>query len=175
MDIDNIVVVKSDVSSIDVFKSESKIQFYRDSDTRYEYEHQHVICQPSLDSSGEGAFWKVTIDHMGDDGWIFCGIIGNLNSTNFSHIDSTSYGVTPLGVCRGRSYKNDCDWNGFDQGDYIYFKFKSNKLTMYSVGKDKKFEMDIPRTGNAYIHFNLARDTKVALSSLEEERHKYLL
>ena len=175
LDIANIVVVRSVSSSIDVFRSENKIQFSSDSD---EYKYEHAISQPPLDSSGEGAFWKVTIDHIESNGWVFCGIIGNLNPTGFSHKDSTSYGVAPSGVCRGGlSYNriHDCDWKGFVHGDCIYFKFKSNKLTMYNVRKGIKLEMDIPRTGNAYIHFNLALDTEVTLEPLDELEHEYLL
>jgi preprotein translocase subunit YajC len=70
LDITNIDVVQLS-ASIDVIKSENKIQFSANEDDAYE--HEFAICQPPLDSSGEGAFWKVTIDHMESNSWLFFG------------------------------------------------------------------------------------------------------
>ena len=170
-DIANIAVMHPDVSSIDVVKSEDKIQFSQDSDA---HEYEHVVCIPSLDSSGEGAFWKVTIDQM-DDGWLFLGIVGNLNFEADATSDSTAYGMDSTDVWRGGGSDIDVDWTGFGQGDCVYFKFKSNKLTVYNVRKDKKFEICTCSTGNAYILFDLGCGTKVTLEPLDEEKHKYLL
>ena len=170
-DIANIAVMHPDVSSIDVVKSEDKIQFSQDSDA---HEYEHVVCIPSLDSSGEGAFWKVTIDQM-DDGWLFLGIVGNLNFEADATSDSTAYGMDSTDVWRGGGSDSDGDWTGFGQGDCVYFKFKSNKLTVYNVRKDKKFEICTCSTGNAYILFDLGCGTKVTLEPLDEEKHKYLL
>ena len=170
-DIANIAVMHPDVSSIDVVKSEDKIQFSQDSDA---HEYEHVVCIPSLDSSGEGAFWKVTIDQM-DDGWLFLGIVGNLNFEADATSDSTAYGMDSTDVWRGGGSDSDGDWTGFGQGDCLYFKFKSNKLTVYNVRKDKKFEICTCSTGNAYILFDLGCGTKVTLEPLDEEKHKYLL
>ena len=170
-DIANIAVMHPDVSSIDVVKSEDKIQFSQDSDA---HEYEHVVCIPSLDSSGEGAFWKVTIDQM-DDGWLFLGIVGNLNFEADATSDSTAYGMDSTDVWRGGGSDSDGDWTGFGQGDCVYFKFKSNKLTVYNVRKDRKFEICTCSTGNAYILFDLGCGTKVTLEPLDEEKHKYLL
>jgi hypothetical protein len=101
-------------------------------------------------------------------------VIGNLNPEIESEHDSTSYGVSYLGVWRGGSETTNRDWTGFAQGDCIHFKFKSNKLTIYYVRKDTKLEMDIPQTGDAYIHLNLSCDTKVTLEPLDEEEHDHL-
>ena len=77
LDIAEIDVVQPQGSSVVVTKSEKKIQFSYDVSigTRFFF----VACKPSLNSSGEGSFWKVTIDTLPRNNRLFLGINGNLN------------------------------------------------------------------------------------------------
>jgi hypothetical protein len=184
LDIADIEVVQPHGSDVVVTKSEKKIQFSYDDDFYY-----FVACsKPPLDSSGEGCFWKVTIDTYPDDtDWLFLGIIGNLNAEDFSEADSTAYGwsngvsngdsngdVWANGSCRHR----DSDFTGFSQGDCLYFHLKSNKLTMFSVKRNQKSVIDIMTTecNEFYIHFNFeAPGTKISLEPLNEDEQTRML
>ncbi|OEU11674.1 hypothetical protein FRACYDRAFT_270652 [Fragilariopsis cylindrus CCMP1102] len=190
LDIANIEVVHSNGSVVDVTKSVDKIQFTNASRERA---HWFVACKPSLDVSEEGSFWKVTIDVLPYNHRIYLGIIGNIGASNFSCSDSTSYGwgcsgqVYHGGLIRGR----DAGWTGFTEGECLYFHLKSNKLTMFSVDKNREFVIDIATTAfggiattairEYYIHFNfqtartaLIFGAKISLEPLSDEERKLL-
>jgi hypothetical protein len=177
LDIANIEVVYSDGSFVDVTKSENKIQFTKTSGEDQDY---FVGCKPSLDISGEGSFWKVTIDVLSlHDNWIVLGIIGNIGASYDSYFDSTSYGWGCNGVVYhgGSNRSEDCGWNGFTEGECLFFHLKSDRLTMFSVQKNRVFVIGIATTAirEYYIHFNLqAVGTKISLEPLSDKERKLL-
>jgi len=155
LDIDIIDVVQPAGSYATVAKTENKIQFLKSGiDGTFHF----VACKPALDSSGEGSFWKVTIDALRTNyKWLYLGIIGNLAASNgSSHTNSTSYGwASNSQVYHGGTNRSgDSGWTGFTQGECLYLHLKANKLTMFSVQKNKKFTMDVATTGTYYLHFN---------------------
>lgn len=138
LDITKIEVVQPDDSSVNVVKSENNIGIsYNESNG----DHNFVACTPSLDSSGEGSLWKVTIDSLPTDNWIYIGIIGDINADNNSFRDSTSYGWAGNSqVYKGGSNQSGASgWTSFVEGECLYFHLKENKLTMFSVQKKRAF------------------------------------
>ena len=114
---------------------------------------------PSLDPSGEGSSWKITIDALSSGSWLLLGIIGNVYpADNNSHKDSTCYAWQTSKYGRhGGSVKEHPSWPGFVQGECLYFHLQANKLTMFSVQKNQKFTIaDVTSTDDTkyYIHFN---------------------
>jgi hypothetical protein len=174
LDIGRIEVLQSHGSSVDVAKSENKIQFTKVSESN---DHDFVACNPSLDtSSGEGSFWKVTIQ---GGNWVYLGIIGYLGASIHSFSDSTSYGWTSGSRVYhgGKDREGDSGWTNFTQGECLHFHLKTNKLNMFSVQKNKRFVMDITTTVPAYyIHFNLFHlGTKISLEPLSQDEATSLL
>jgi len=184
LDIDNIEVVQPHGSEVNVKKSENKIQFLK---TLLSNDFYFLACKPPLISSGEGSFWKVTIDAFSQGhGGLCLGIIGKLDADNNSYADSTSCGWTGGSSIYGdRCYINGGSqtgfggWSGdnFTEGECFYFHLKSKKLTMFSVQKNTKFTMDVATTVDTYyIHFNLyqsGKSIRITLEPLnEEERAK---
>jgi hypothetical protein len=178
LDIAEIDVVQPHGSSIVVTKCEKKIQFSQDSPEGNAY---FVACKPSLNSSGEGCFWKVTIDTLPDNLVMLLGlgIIGNLNASRSRNTDSTFYGWrSRLVWTNGSAEGRDSDFTGFSQGECLYFHLKSNKLTMFSVEKNRKLVIDMVTTSDAYyyIYFNLyVVGTKISLEPLNEDEQKFML
>merc|ERR1712194_307355 len=160
-------------SSINVTKSEKKIRFSKNGNQG----HTFVACKPPLDSSAEGSFWKVTIDALLIGRWLFLGIIGNLDASKCSQLDPTNYGwATGYSSYQGGvSRSGDDGWDGFIQGECLYFHLKANRLMMFSVQKNKTFTMDIATTAY-YIHFETFHvGTKWTLEPLsEDERARFL-
>ena len=176
LDINNIDVVKSNGSGIDVTKSENTIHFMK---SRNDGHHEIVVCKPTLDSSGEGSFWKVTIDTL-PSAYVFLGIIGNLDVSNseISYSDPTCYGWTSNAYQGGTPKTGESSHIAFTQGECLHFHLKANKITMFRVQKDQKLTIDVPTTEHAYyIHFNMYfKGTKLMLEPLdEEERVRFLL
>jgi len=185
LDIDNTDIIQfhsSSFSEVKVVKSENKIQFSK-TGTNFSF----LACKPPLDSSGEGSFWKVTIDVLpaavpsNNSGWINLGIIGNLDAIWDSYSDSTHYGwAGDNEVYHGGVIQNeDSDWTQFTQGECLYFHLKLNVLTMFSVQKKKQFSMDIkddPTVDAYYIHFNTYQTgTKLTLEPLSIAERACLL
>jgi hypothetical protein len=175
-DISNIEVVQPHGSLVNVTKSENKIQFTKVNGIG----HYFVACKQSLNaSSEEGSFWKVTIDVLPNNQWVYLGIIGNLAASNSSCSNSTSYGW----ACSARTFhgglhrNGDSGWTQFTQGECLYFQLKTNKLTMFSVQKNLKFVIDIATTCPAYyIHFDFhAVITKLTLEPLCDDERERLL
>ncbi|OEU14461.1 hypothetical protein FRACYDRAFT_241006 [Fragilariopsis cylindrus CCMP1102] len=164
-------------SSVTVTRDDNKIQF-----SKVNGEH-FVACKPSLNaSSDEGSFWKVTIDEMPEDHikqWVFLGIIGSLGASYNSRVDPTSYGWSgkPQVWHEGSIRDGDSGWTRFTRGECLHFHLKSNKLTMFSVQKNKKFVIDIDTTVPAYYsHFNILYvGTKVTLEPLGEDECERIL
>jgi len=152
LDINNMEVVQPDCC-VDVTRSKNKIQCLYNRDYGGDY---IVACKPTLDSSEEGSFWKVTIGELpANNQSLYLGIIGNL---------AASHDVF--------------DWSGFTQGDCLYFHLTSNKLTMFCVQENKKCTMNVATSDDAayYIHFKMQSvGTKWTLEPLsEEERARFL-
>ena len=151
-DINNINVIQPHGFNVDVTKEENKIQFSKE---REGGNSGFVACKLPLESSREGSFWKVTIDALPNYG-VVLGIIGNLNASRASYEDSTSYGWASNGrvLVGGENDIESSRWNGFTEGDCQCFHLKSNKLTMFSLSKNRKFTVDIATTVESYyIHF----------------------
>eukprot|EP00751_Fragilariopsis_kerguelensis_P031512 CAMPEP_0170926532 /NCGR_PEP_ID=MMETSP0735-20130129/12944_1 /TAXON_ID=186038 /ORGANISM="Fragilariopsis kerguelensis, Strain L26-C5" /LENGTH=299 /DNA_ID=CAMNT_0011326839 /DNA_START=32 /DNA_END=931 /DNA_ORIENTATION=- len=185
LDINNIEVVQLR-SAVNVTKSENKIQFSKEYNEYNDGRFNFLACKPPLDSSGEGSFWKVTIDAVSNYGdGLLLGIIGQLDDS--SAADSTccawTGGTSPYGrnavFINGKNKMGHGGWSseGFMQGECLYFHLKSNKLTMFSVKKNQKFTMDVGTTVDAYyIHFNMYDSgAKITLEPLNEEESVRLL
>jgi hypothetical protein len=170
----DVVPLHGSLVNVNVTKSENKIHFSKlNGNGRY-----FVACKPSLVASEEGSFWKVTIEELPLN-IIYLGIIGCLDASNDSRTDLTSYGwANSTQVLIGGSSQNgDSGWTKFTEGECLYFHLKTNKLSMFSVLKNKKFVMDIATTCPAYyIHFNLYHvGTKISLEPLHEDECERLL
>jgi hypothetical protein len=177
LDIAEIDVVQPHGSSVVVTKSEKKIQFSYNAHDFY-----FVACKSSLDSSGEGSFWKVTIDTLPLESWLFLGITGNLDAIRDSEEDSTSYGwSTANGYLGNLVWKSGrrkrSDFTGFSQGKCFYFHLKSNKLTMFSAETNQTSVINMVTTSDEYyIHFNFCDPgTKISLEPLNEDAQKHML
>jgi len=174
LDIDNIDVVLPHDSSVDVTKSKNMIQFLKGNRPN---NWDVVICKPTLDSSGEGSFWKVTIDVL-PGAWIFLGIIGNPDASNInvSHTNSTCYGWASTAIQGGIEKNEDSGWTEFTQGECLYFHLKEDKLTMFTIQKNQKFTINVATTNAYYIRFNmLFMGTKLTLEPLNEEERAHVL
>ncbi|OEU10860.1 hypothetical protein FRACYDRAFT_263729 [Fragilariopsis cylindrus CCMP1102] len=164
-------------SSVTVTKSDNKIKFRKVTGGK---KFTFVACKPSLNAtSDEGSFWKVTIDVLAGNSWLLLGIIGHLGASYNSHVDPTSYGWSNASqVLHGGFNRNgDSGWTTFTQGECLHFHLKSNKLTMFSVQKSKKFVIDIDTTVPAYyIHFNIFNaGTMLTLEPLGEDEQTRML
>lgn len=169
LDINNIDVIQPTGINVTVTKTEDKIQFSKSTNNGA---YSFVACQPPLDSSGDGSFWKVKIDELPGD-WLFLGIIGNLAASDSSYADPTNYGWSSdfTSYHGGDTRERVGEWTNFIQQECLYFHLKANKLTMFSVQKNKMFTMDIATiVGAYYIHFNSHYiGTKWAIEPLGEE------
>jgi hypothetical protein len=178
MDIPNIDVFQPHGTAVNVTKSEKKIQLSYSGNGHY-----FVGCKPSISPSGVGSCWKVTVDALPNNDWLLIGVIGNLNSARSSYADSTSYGFAGTGCYRrGMVHNGHAGWTRFSVGECLYLCFNSNsnmnKLTMYSVQKDKKFVIEDIATDvdEYYIHFNFFYvGTKLTLQSLSVDEHAKLI
>jgi len=182
LDIGKIDVVQPNGSTITVTKSENKILFYKENLVNGAAGNYFIACKPSLNaSSEEGSFWKVTINALADLQWVFLGIIGNLGASNDSFLDSTCYGWScGSKVWHAGSYRNgDSGWTGFTEGECLHFHLKSNKLTMFSVQKNRKLVIDIDIATALpayYIHFNIPYGgTKFTLEPLGDDERTRML
>eukprot|EP00751_Fragilariopsis_kerguelensis_P038219 CAMPEP_0170953420 /NCGR_PEP_ID=MMETSP0735-20130129/31903_1 /TAXON_ID=186038 /ORGANISM="Fragilariopsis kerguelensis, Strain L26-C5" /LENGTH=267 /DNA_ID=CAMNT_0011364757 /DNA_START=32 /DNA_END=835 /DNA_ORIENTATION=+ len=153
LDINNIEVVQSQGSTINVTKSENKIQFFKEYNEYNDGRFNFLACKPPLDSSGEGSFWKVTIDAVSNYGdGLLLGIIGQLDDS--SAADSTC-----------------CAWTG---GTSPY-----GRNAVFINGKNKMGHGGWSSEGTVdayYIHFNMYDSgAKITLEPLNEEESVRLL
>jgi hypothetical protein len=175
-------VVQPHGSLVNVTKSKNKIQLTKASGRNHMINQMYFLaCKPSLDNSGDSSFWKVTIDVLPNHHWVYLGIIGNLDATDKSFQDSTSYGWScGSGVwIEGSKLSGSGGWTQFTEGDRLYFHLKFNKLIMFSVQKNKRFVIDIAKSKivrEYYIHFNLYDPgNKILLEPLNEDERECLL
>ena len=127
-------------------ESNNTIDFLYDTNKRNYY---GIACTTDLDPSGDGSFWKVQIDKCTDSS-IFIGIIGKLKFSQDSYDNSTCYGwmaddgyIYVDGNCDVDEEDGSEDgWEMLGEGDCLYFRFKSNKLTVHNVRKNKTFVID---------------------------------
>ena len=178
----DVVNIPTGTSVVDVTKSENKIELTRRGSKGG---HHFVACTSPLDGSGDGSFWKVTVNKIistSSNGWVLLGIIGNLNATNLSYNDATSYAWASTNQVHiaGSNRSGKSGWTQFTNGECLYFHFKSNKLTMYSVQKNQKYTLNVAAPskddGAYYMHFNLYQpDTEITLEPLVDEVERALL
>jgi len=161
-----------------VVKSENKICFSKTGSNSVYF----VVCKAPLNCFGEGSFWKVTIDALPDpqnDGWVHLGIIRNLNASLGSCRDLTSYGwAGGSQVYREGREMRGSGWTQFSTGECLYFHLAANKLTMYSVQKNKQYFINIATSVDYvyHIHFNLYQiGTKLTLEPLSVGERERLL
>ena len=143
----------------------------------YNTGHYGVACATELDPTGEGCFWKVNIDSLPIPLFFFLGIVGNLDLKYYVPNDATSFGWGgSSGVfCKGESENRKDGWVGFEEGECLYFHFKSNKLSMHSVQKNKTFAVSGVDTNATkfYIHTSVFRlGTAMTIGPLNAEERK---
>ena len=131
--------------------------------------HHFVACKPAL-SKFEDSWWKITIDVLRSGGWVYFGIVGNLNADKDSYKDNTSYGW----ACSDQVYKAGAYSSGgcasFEQGESLHFCFipGAMKLAMFRATRNQLFQFDDVNLAQAFIHFNFHDPgTKITLSPLE--------
>ena len=141
-----------------------------------------VACTTELDPSGEGCFWKATIEPSRQKCFIHFGIIGNLDlegiySAGGNIIKKDYFGWAPKGnvLIKGTEHKKLDGWTGFVNGECLYFHFKANKLSMHSVQKKKTFVIDgiDTNTKKFFFHFYMYdKGTAISLAPLNVEERK---
>ena len=122
----------------------------------------YAIFDAPLKDDGEGSFWKITPDELGEDEYFCTGIIGNLSpSVANSGADPTAcgwlnycdeYGVYEISKGKHTSKKHIPRWS---KGECRFFNFKKDKLTMFSTKTRKKFELNVEIGRDMYIYFDL--------------------
>ena len=132
--------------------------------------HYFVACKPLLPESGK-CWWKVYIDVLPNNHWIYLGIIGNLNANSNSYSDGSSYGWGGMKQVykKGKDISEAGMWPGFVEGESLHFCFAGdeNRFAMYSTTKGRLFEMADVQTSSMCIHLNFYDPTtKVTLSPL---------
>ena len=151
-DVSKAEVIQPYNKEVEVTRTGKKVQL-RKNDTS---DDNFVYLRPSLDVSGDGAFWKVTV--LDQVSYLFMGIINNLNpGKKISERDETSYGWRndSYAFIKGKQVAQD-GWTFFEDGECLYFHLTTTQLTMYSDKKNRTFVIDI-ESDNAptYIHINM--------------------
>ena len=131
-----------------------------------------------LDPSGEGCFWKVNIDSLPKSAYFFLGIAGNLSLKHFiQSFEVTSFGWDGDSFVfrKGNAISGKDGFTGFADRECLYFHFKSNKLSMHSIQKNKTFIMyDIDANATKYyFHINIVYPgTLMTIGPLNAEERK---
>ena len=139
--------------------------------------HYGVACSTELDPAGEGCFWKVTIDSLSSSHGCFLGIVGNLNVKYYVPSEATSFGWNGKARVSTKAIHGKDWFAGFEKGECLYFHFKSNKLRMHSIQKNKTFvfskdDFDTNAT-KYYFHILYAyKGTAMTIGSLTAEERK---
>ena len=141
-----------------------------------------VVCTTELDPSGEGCFWKVTIEPSRQKCFIHFGIIGNLDLTGIysagnNKLKKDYFGWAPHGdvLIKGTEHKKLDGWTGFVNGECLYFHFNANKLSMHSVHTQKTFVIDGIDTDSKIFYFHTDMyytGSAVSLEPLNVEERK---
>jgi hypothetical protein len=134
-------------------------------------EHYFVACSPCL-GTGTQASWKVTINKLPTNCWLYLGLIGTTVASNLSYSAPTSFGWAGSSKVYVAGQRKDSldGWTSFTEGECLHFVLKETKLTMYSVFKNLRFVIEgVPSVGEKFIHFNFCQSgTKVTLEPLSE-------
>jgi hypothetical protein len=173
LDIAKINVVQPHGLFTVVTKSEKKIQFSHNRPTNHSVE-----CKPSLNSSGGGSFWKVTVDAI--PGRVCLGIIGNLDATRRkrSFTDSSFNGWLSFGKVYKNGLPHGDTHSTFTVGECFYFHLKEEKLTMFRVKTKQKIVVDDVVSSNTYyIHFRFwgPGSNKISLEPLNEDERTEMI
>ena len=137
-----------------------------------------VAFTTELDPSGEGCFWKVNIDSLPKSAYFFLGIAGNLSLKHFiQSFEVTSFGWDGDSFVfrKGNAISGKDGFTGFADRECLYFHFKSNKLSMHSIQKNKTFIMyDIDANATKYyFHINIVYPgTLMTIGPLNAEERK---
>ena len=141
--------------------------------------HHAVACTTELHPSGEGCFWKVTIGTI-PNVYIRLGINGNFDLKNSYPSDIHTkeffgWGTHNLVYTKGKTHPNLDGWTGLVDGECLYFHFKSNNLSLYSVQKKKTFVIDgiDTNTKKFFFHFYMYdKGTAISFAPLNTEERK---
>ena len=90
IDTNDIDVIPPTGTLVDVNRNGNKVQFSKNGNKG----HYFVACQPQLDLSEGGSFWKVMINVLQNNGFLCLGIIGTLYWSNESYSNISSYRLT---------------------------------------------------------------------------------
>lgn len=164
-DVSEAEVIQPYNKDVKVTKTGKKIQL-RKKDNCFSTDN-FVYLRPSLDVSGDGAFWKVTVLHKRF--FVYIGIIKNLDPPDASEFDKTSYGwgSNCYAYIEGNGVKQD-RWTDFEDDECLYFHLTTTQLTMYSDKKNRTFVIDVEDDDiPTYIHINMyGRDTDLSIEPL---------
>jgi hypothetical protein len=115
--------------------------------------HHFVACTPCL-VPGTQSSWKVTINKLRNNHWLFLGLIG----------------------LAGNNSSGTGGWTHFTEGECLHFCLDGAKLTMFRVIKNERFVIDNIPAGDKFIWFNFySRGTKVTLGPLYADEYAKLV
>jgi hypothetical protein len=136
-----------------------------------------VACTPCL-VPGTQSSWKVTVNRLPQNGWLFLGLIGKTSGMQNSYSDPTSFGWMHSNqvYVAGTNKSGIGGWTCFTQGECLHFGLDGAKLTMFSVTKKKRFVINNVPAGDKFIHLNFHYfGTKVTLEPLDADEYAKLL
>ena len=144
-----------------------------------------VACTPSLFSPCQkqhSCSWKVTLDTLPTDAYLFMGVIGNLQADGESYYDPETYGWATDGRYVGGTW---CEEEGppllyIAEAESYYFHLirhgSRSKLTMLNTNVEQVVSMNFDSMDEVYIHFNFYdQSTKISLEALSDSEYDYML
>ena len=158
----NFKVIVRPNSSRNVYQDKYKIQLSQHFPDDDGLPPDYAIVDAPLKADGDGSFWKITTDELGEPEELYTGIIGNLSRyINRCQFDSTTCGWAQFFAGRGTieiskgklSLKEHIPlWS---KGECRFFHFKKDKLTMFSTKTRETFEMSVEIGRDMYIYIDL--------------------
>jgi hypothetical protein len=173
LDVTKITVVQAQGSFVPTQRVGDSLQLaYYGSNTHY-----FVACTPGL-VPGTQSTWKITINKLENNRWIFMGLIGKTNAMENSYSDPTSFGWASSNqvYVAGTNENGSGGWAGFTEGECLHFCLEGVKLTMFSVTKNRRFVINNVPAGDKFIHLNFHYfGTKVTLEPLNSDEYAKLM
>jgi BTB/POZ domain len=140
------------------------------------YRHHFVAVQPPTVQGNNILYWKVHIDVLLQNGWLYLGLIGDSSADSSSYSNATSFGWGGSGdvYYRGKGQR-DPGWTDFVQSESLFFRYNGETLSMYSDKKGKAFTMGNVHLPNVFLHFNFhERSSKISVSNMSDEEREIL-
>jgi hypothetical protein len=172
-----------DISKVGVQLHRSLLSTHRVGDSlQLTYEsssnaYYFVACTPCL-VPGTQSSWKITINKLENNRWIFLGLIGKASGLQNSFFDPTCFGWASFNhvYIAGANQGAIGGWTGFTEGECLHFCLEGAKLTMFSVTKNQRFVIDNVPAGDQFIHLNFHYfGTKVTLEPLNADEYAKLM